>query len=74
MDMRSIGGFLVLMGVGSSVLYFLGMEFKLLMWIENWGPTVGWAIRIGLAVVGGALWFFGAKPAEATAEVEAPKA
>jgi hypothetical protein len=28
-------GLLVLMGVGSSVLHFLGMEFKLLMWIEN---------------------------------------
>jgi hypothetical protein len=73
--MRSIGGFLVLMGVGSSVLYFLGMEFKLLMWIENWGPTVGWVIRGGLTVVGGALWFFGGKPEEsaAAAEAEAPK-
>jgi hypothetical protein len=63
MDMKSIGGFLVLMGVGSSVLYFMDMEFRLLMWIENWGPNVAWAIRGGCAVLGAVLWFVGMKSA-----------
>lgn len=57
--MKSIGGYMFFFGVGSIVLYFLNMEFILLAWIDLWGETLGWAIRIGLAVVGGALWLFG---------------
>lgn len=57
--MKSIGGYLFLFGIGSIILDFLNMQFKLLMWIDNWGPTAGWSIRIGLAVVGAALWFLG---------------
>ena len=56
--MKSIGGYLFFFGIGSIILDFLDMQFKLLMWIDNWGPTVGWSIRIGLTVVGAALWFF----------------
>jgi len=62
--MKTLGGWLFFFGIGSMVLFFLGMEFKLLSWIENWGPDVAWAIRGGLAVVGGALWFFGRKKPE----------
>ncbi len=54
--MRSIGSFLVIMGVGSIALHFFNYEFKLLMWIENWGPTVGWVIRGAMIVVGGIIW------------------
>ena len=46
-------------GVGSAVLYFLNMEFIVLMWIDLWGPTVGWVIRVLLTVVGGVLWLLG---------------
>lgn len=46
-------------GVGSVVLYFLNMEFILLMWIDFWGPTVGWFIRGALTVVGGIMWLTG---------------
>jgi len=56
--MKSIGGFLLLIGLGSMALNFLGYEFKLLMWIDAWGEQVGWAIRIGLAVVGAGLWMY----------------
>ncbi len=42
-------------GIGSIILSFMKMEFKLLMWIGNWGEQVAWAIRIGLIVVGGLL-------------------
>ena len=57
--MKSLGGLMFLFGAGSMVLGLVGYEFTLLMWVDNWGPTVGWIIRIALAVVGGALWLFG---------------
>ncbi len=59
--MKSLGGNLFFFGVGAIVLYFLQMQFIILAWIDMWGPTVGWAIRIGLVVVGGALWLIGNK-------------
>lgn len=59
--MKSIGGLMFILGLGSFVLHYLNMEFKLLMWVDNWGPTVGTLIRVGLVVVGGALWLLGSK-------------
>lgn len=59
--MKSLGGLLFIFGLGSFVLNFLGMEFTLLSWIDNWGPTTGFAIRVGLIVIGGALWLLGRK-------------
>lgn len=45
----------------------MNMEFKLLMWVDNWGPTVGTLIRVGLVVVGGAMWLLGSKREKAAA-------
>lgn len=59
--MKSLGGLLFIFGAGSFVLNLLGMEFKLLSWIDNWGATTGIAIRVGMIVVGGALWLMGRK-------------
>jgi len=61
--MQSFGGFLVLMGAGSFVLHFLNMEFILLGWVDNWGPSVGMGIRIAMIVVGGVLWLLGRQQA-----------
>lgn len=57
--MKSIGGLMFLLGLGSFVLHYMDREFMLLGWVDNWGPTAGTAIRIGLIVVGGALWLLG---------------
>jgi hypothetical protein len=57
--MKNIGGYMFFFGVGSIILSFLNMEFIILSWIDNWGPTVGWAIRGALTIVGGALWLIG---------------
>lgn len=57
-------------GVGSVVLYFLNMEFFFLAWIDIWGPTVGWAIRVALVVVGGALYLMGMKSDGSTEDTE----
>lgn len=65
--MKSIGGLMFVLGLGSFLLHYMGMEFKLLMWIDNWGPTTGTAIRIGLVVVGGLLWLIAGRQEKAVA-------
>ena len=57
--MKNLGGTLLFLGVGTVVLNFLGYEFAILSWIDNWGETVGWAIRGGLILAGGILFFLG---------------
>lgn len=59
MSLKSIGGWMFFFGVGSAILYFLNMEFIVLMWMDMFGPVVGWLIRGLLAVVGGVLWMIG---------------
>ncbi len=66
--MKIFGGIFLLFGIGSVVLVFFGQVFTLLSWIDNWGPTVGWAIRGGLIVVGAALWFLGSAGTNQAAE------
>lgn len=67
--MKKWGGTFFFFGVGSIVLSFLNMEFIVLAWIDHWGPTVGWTIRIGLIVVGGILWLVGKSPEAQTKKV-----
>lgn len=61
--MKQLGSALFVIGVGSMILPFVHLEFRFLSWIDNWGPTVGWGIRIGLAVVGAVLWLVALKTA-----------
>jgi len=65
--MKSIGGLMFILGLGSFVLNYLGYEFKLLSWIDTWGPTTGIAIRAALIVIGGALWLVGNRREKAAA-------
>jgi hypothetical protein len=46
------------MGIMSIVLSFFNYNIRLLAWIDIWGTTVGWIIKIALIVVGAALFFF----------------
>ena len=57
--MRTVGTYLMIAGIGSILLNLFGYEFKILMWIDNWGETVGWAIRGGAIVLGAVLFFVG---------------
>lgn len=52
-----LGGFLALIGLVSSVLSFFDYNLRILMWIDLWGTTMGWVIRIGLIIVGAFLAF-----------------
>ena len=57
--MKRFGSYLLFIGIGSMILAFTGYEFRVLMWIENWGTTTGWLIRGGIALLGGVMWMFG---------------
>lgn len=65
--MRKIGVYLLIFGLGSIVLNFLGMNFKLLFWIDSWGTTTGWIIRIGVALLGLAIMLFSKPETESAA-------
>ena len=57
--MKSIGSTMAFFGAFAIVLNFMDRVPTLLAWIYNWGDTVAWAIKIGLIVVGGIIWFMG---------------
>lgn len=57
--MKQLGGTMFLFGLISAVLSFINYELVILIWIDSWGPTVGWIIRGALIVVGGILWLVG---------------
>lgn len=56
-------------GLFAIVLSFMGRVPTILMWIYEWGETPAWIIKIGLIVIGGALFFIG-KSEEPTIENE----
>jgi hypothetical protein len=42
----------IILGLGSFVLKYFHFEFALLMWVDNWGPTIGTMIRLGFVALG----------------------
>lgn len=52
-----IGLLIGVMGIMSIVLSIFNYNVRLLAWVDLWGGTMGWIIRILLIVVGGALFF-----------------
>jgi len=55
--LREIGYLMLLVGAISTAFKLLkvGMVHLLLVWVDNWGPGVGWAIRIGVMAAGALL-------------------
>lgn len=67
--MRNFGQLLLVLGVLAIGLDLVDRVPTVLMWIYNWGDAVAWGIKIGLIVVGAALFFLGgAEEDEAPAE------
>ncbi len=67
--MRTLGMYMAIFGLGSAIMNSFDYNFTLLMWIDNWGTTTGWIIRIALIVIGALLFFLSPAPEE-----EAPEA
>lgn len=55
--LSGFGAFLSLAGILSSVLYLVGYNLRILMWMNFMGEGVAWLIRIGLIVVGAGMFF-----------------
>ncbi|TKB44558.1 hypothetical protein [Thalassotalea mangrovi] len=55
--MKQAGLYLLIAGIASLLLNLVGYELKILMWVDNWGENVGWAIRLGAIVIGAVLYF-----------------
>lgn len=55
--LSGFGGAAALFGLVSIVLSFFNYNLRILMWIDLWGETMGWVIRISLIVVGLAVYF-----------------
>jgi hypothetical protein len=52
-----VGLFIAALGIMSIVLSFFNYNIRLLAWIDMWGDTVGWVIKISMIVVGAVLFF-----------------
>lgn len=48
---------LAAMGIISALLSIFNYNIRLLAWIDLWGSTMGWVLRIVLVLAGGALFF-----------------
>ena len=57
----SVGLGLGSLGAASAVLAPLGMNLRLLTWIDSAGPAVGWGIRGFLILAGGSLALVGSR-------------
>ena len=55
--MKFIGLFLLLAGLVSLTLEALGANLLVLNWLKNFGETGSWAIRIGVTLVGGVIYY-----------------
>ena len=66
--MSKIGGYIAIFGIASIILSFFNYNLRILMWIDSWGETTGWIIRIGLIVVGAVLFFMGGGSSEEDAQ------
>jgi hypothetical protein len=47
---------IAVMGIASIILSIFNYNVRLLAWIDIWGETAGWIIRIALIVGGGAMF------------------
>jgi hypothetical protein len=68
--MKKFGLYIAIFGLASILLPFFNLQLTILSWVDNWGETVSWAIKIGLIVIGAVLFFLG-KPE--TEEMELPE-
>lgn len=64
------GLLLAAMGIMSIILSIFNYNIRLLSWVDAWGNTMGWVIRILLIVGGGALFLFFGNDLEVDVDVD----
>jgi hypothetical protein len=55
--LSGLGALLVILGVISALLQLVGFELRILRALNEQGSAVAWGVRIGLIVLGAALFF-----------------
>ncbi|HAS44093.1 MAG TPA: hypothetical protein DCS93_26685 [Microscillaceae bacterium] len=55
-QLGKLGAFLFFFGLASALLSFFNYNLRLLLWVDLWGTTMGWIIRISFIVGGGLLF------------------
>lgn len=55
--MKFLGLFLLIIGLISLLLPLIGANLLFLSWLDQWGTTASWAIRIGITVLGALLYY-----------------
>jgi len=53
------GAVIALYVIASSIFHLIGYNMRLLVWVDQWGPAAGWAIRVLLVVTGGVMYYIG---------------
>lgn len=57
LKLQKIGGVLALIGLGSIIMSLFDYNLLILAWIDFFGDTFAWIIRIGFIIVGILLYF-----------------
>ena len=55
--MKRLGAYIALFGIAAIILPYFNRQLYILSWIDNWGETASWFIKIGLVVLGTILFF-----------------
>lgn len=59
--MQKVGSFLVIIGLLSIAAGYFDRVPKILVWIYQWGDVAAWSIKIGIIVLGAALYLMAGK-------------
>lgn len=55
--MKFLGLFLLIIGLVSLLLPLIGANLLVLNFLDQWGETASWVIRIGITVLGAVLYY-----------------
>ena len=66
--MKSVGSFLIVIGLAAIVMGFMNYVPTILTWMYDWGEGIAWAIKAGLIVVGVIFYYLGSRRAETTTD------
>ncbi len=53
---RRVSVFVICFAVASMLLFFTGLNLKILLWVDAWGAGMGWILRIVILALG--VWLF----------------
>ncbi len=52
MFIRRIGVFVICFAIASMLLFFVDLNIRILTWVDMWGTTIGWILRVVILVFG----------------------